>query len=36
MSEREFWIAVRRGLLLVIRAIEERYNLTDSTRPPSA
>lgn len=25
MSEREFWMEVRRGLMLIVRAIEKRY-----------
>lgn len=25
MSEREFWMQVRRGLLLIVRAIEKRF-----------
>lgn len=26
-AERELWLAVRRALILIIRAIEARYNL---------
>lgn len=25
MSEREFWMEVRRGLMLIVRAIEKRF-----------
>lgn len=25
MSEREFWMEVRRGLILIVRAIEKRF-----------
>jgi len=27
MSEREFWLLLRRALLMVIRAIEKRYGI---------
>lgn len=27
MNDRDFWLEVRRGLLLVVRAIETRWNL---------
>ena len=29
MSEREFWIAVRRALLMIAAAIEKRYIMVD-------
>jgi hypothetical protein len=28
--DREFWLEIRRGLLLVLRAIEKRYNIANS------
>lgn len=27
MDSREFWIAVRRGLMMILNAIEKRYDL---------
>jgi len=27
MDEREFWLLIRRALLMVIRAIEKRYGI---------
>ncbi len=27
MSERDFWLAFRRALLLIVRAIEQRYGI---------
>ena len=30
MEEREFWVKVRRGLLLIVDAIGERYDLPRS------
>jgi hypothetical protein len=27
MNDREFWLLVRRALLLVVKAIEQRWNL---------
>ena len=29
MSDREFWITVRAALIMVVRAIEKRYNLSE-------
>lgn len=30
MSERDFWITIRRALLMVVRAIEKKYDLAES------
>lgn len=32
MDNREFWIAVRRGLMMIVNAIEKRYGLKVTTR----
>ena len=29
MSDREFWITVRAALIMFVRAIEKRYNLSE-------
>jgi len=29
MEERDFWLLVRRALLMVVRAIEKRYTIAD-------
>ncbi len=36
MDDRAFWLQVRRGLLLIIGAIEKRYNLGDRPPDPAA
>lgn len=33
MDEREFWLTVRRGLLMVVRAIERRYGVDEPVAP---
>ncbi len=30
MSEREFWMEVRRGLILIVKAIEKRFAASQS------
>lgn len=34
MTDREFWLRVRRGLLEVVRAVEERYDIKASDDCP--
>lgn len=34
MSEREFWVAVRSALLLIVDAIERRYSLGKRAQKP--
>ena len=29
MTDREFWLIVRRALLMIVRAIEKRYTIAD-------
>ena len=29
MTDREFWLIVRRALLMLVRAIEKRYTIAD-------
>jgi len=29
MTEKEFWLLIRRALLMVVRAIEKRYTIAD-------
>lgn len=33
MDDREFWLQVRRAALILIRAIEERFNLDSALAP---
>lgn len=35
MTDKQFWLLVRRALLMICRAIEERYLLTDRDIPPA-
>jgi len=30
MSEKDFWILIRRALLMVVHAIEKRYTITEA------
>jgi len=30
MSEKDFWILIRRALLMMVHAIEKKYDLTES------
>jgi hypothetical protein len=33
MSDRELWLIIRRALLMIVKAIERKYSITEEIKP---